>query len=249
MKMKKVLVSIVVFVGACLVANVFASQTSSDDAAKVTAFYQQYAQAWCLTDVAEMDRKCDSLMAIYCTATLCNDTKSDRVTGVGYDYATDNNGMDMMSAQTLLVSNEEDYYKVAYRTNFMNDRRVNVVKQINLKVELENGKISKVSTMEQILSFLNVYCTPALCQEATNDPIGYDYATDDAGMDEMSLQTLQVSKDGTDYKVSYKTNFKNDRYEKTIVQVSLKVVLENGKISKVTKMQQPLVSSPLFYNP
>ena len=53
----------------------------------------------------------------------------------------------------------------------------------------------------------------------------------------MSLQTLQVSKDGTDYKVSYKTNFKNDRYEKTIVQVSLKVVLENGKISKVTKMQ------------
>lgn len=148
MKMKKVLVSLVVFVGACLVANVFASQTSSDDAAKVTAFYQQYAQAWCLTDVAEMDRKCDSLMAIYCTATLCNDTKSDRVTGVGYDYATDNNGMDMMSAQTLLVSNEEDYYKVAYRTNFMNDRRVNVVKQINLKVELENGKISKVSTME-----------------------------------------------------------------------------------------------------
>ena len=133
------------FVGACLVANVFASQTLSDESSKVTAFYQQYAQAWCLTDRSQSVHQCDSLMS--------------------------------------------------------------------------------------------VYCTPALCQEATNDPIGYDYATDDAGMDEMSLQTLQVSKDGTDYKVSYKTNFKNDRYEKTIVQVNLNVKLENGKISKVTKMQ------------
>lgn len=143
--MKNFLLSLLVIVGACVAVDVFASCTSSDDTDRVKAFYQQYAQAWCLTDRSQSVHQCDSLMS--------------------------------------------------------------------------------------------VYCTPALCQEAINDPIGYDYATDDAGMDEMSLQTLQVSKDGTDYKVSYKTNFKNDRYEKTIVQVNLKVVLENGKISKVTKMQ------------
>ena len=146
--MKNFLLSFLVIVGACVAVDVFASCTSSDDTDRVKAFYKQYAQAWCLKDVAEMDRTGDSLMAIYCTAAFYDDTKDDRTMGVGYDYATDNNGMDAMSVQTLQVSNEGSYYKVAYKTNMMNDRRVNVVKQINLKVELENGKISKVSSIE-----------------------------------------------------------------------------------------------------
>ena len=146
--MKKIVLLVFGLVLAFSLKDAFA-ETSTKDADSIAKFYKAYAKAFCEPDFIKSYEKCDSVMAIYCTPALCRDTKEDRGgTGICYDYATDDEGADELSINTLKVTSHNDYYIVTYQTNTINDRNQKYIKSVKLQVTMSNGKITKVKSIK-----------------------------------------------------------------------------------------------------
>lgn len=87
-------------------------------------------------------------MNIYCSAEMCKVTKKDRISGIAYDFATDNIGIDTLALQTLNVKYDNGAYTVTYKYNDMNDKRQKFIRNVKLKVGMKDGKISTVKAIE-----------------------------------------------------------------------------------------------------
>lgn len=145
--MKKVFSLVLVLTLVSTAITVFA-KTMTDYHDFIVTFYKAYATAFSEKDMLKSFEKCDSVMAIYCTETLCKDTKDDRKeTGICYDYATDDEGADELSYKTIKVTKRDSYYIVTYLVNNMNDRNQKYVKSVKLKVTMSNGKIATVKSL------------------------------------------------------------------------------------------------------
>lgn len=138
---------ILLFVCTCLIGVCPALVQGGNDEERILSFYRQYALAFSLDDFVESDRKCDSIMAAFCTARMCRETIEDRENGLGYDFATDNVGIDSLSYRTLRVSEATGCYVVEYDFNDKTDNEQWNTGHAKLRVELEGGKINKVTDM------------------------------------------------------------------------------------------------------
>mgnify|MGYP004703834145 FL=1 len=115
------------------------------DLEKVRDFYRQYAVAYSIKNLKASFAKCDSLLKIYCSETICKDTKDDRGgTGIYYDYATDDAGIDTLSVKTLDVKPVGNNYIVTYKRNAKDDRNRYYIRSIKLRVTVKGGKINQV---------------------------------------------------------------------------------------------------------
>ena len=115
------------------------------DLEKVRDFYRQYAVAYSIKNLKASFAKCDSLLKIYCSETICKDTKDDRGgTGIYYDYATDDAGIDTLSVKTLDVKPIGNNYIVTYKRNAKDDRNRYYIRSIKLRVTVKGGKINQV---------------------------------------------------------------------------------------------------------
>jgi len=122
---------------------------NNKDLEKVRDFYRQYAVAYSIKNLKASFAKCDSLLKIYCSEALCKATKDDRKgTGICYDYATDNAGIDTLSVKTLDVKPVGNNYIVTYKRNAKDDRNRYYIRSINLKVTVKNGKINQVKEIQ-----------------------------------------------------------------------------------------------------
>lgn len=122
---------------------------NNNDLEKVRSFYQKYAVAFSIADIKTSFAKCDSLLKIYCSEAMCKDTKDDRKgSGICYDYATDNTGIDTLSIKTLVVKPVGNSYIVTYKTNTKDDRNRAYVRSVKLRVTVKNGKISQVKEIK-----------------------------------------------------------------------------------------------------
>jgi len=85
---------------------------------------------------------------------------------------------------------------------------------------------------EKCYEIIKKYCTAGILKDMQDDPIGYDFPTDDYGMDEYSLPTLKIIAVGSNlYKVTFQVLYINPVGEKTIKTVVINVLLTDGKIS------------------
>ncbi len=128
-------------------ANPLTGNNEEGDGNKILSFYRQYGKAFSMKDMRQSFAKCDSLMAVYCSAELCRDTKEDRLHGIAYEFVTCNYGIDELSSRTLQVETEKDAYIVTYDFNDMDDRMQRKVRTVVLKVEMRNHKIHKVTDL------------------------------------------------------------------------------------------------------
>lgn len=130
-----------------LAGNLWAESPWEKDGHKILSFYQQYGTAFSMKDMRQSFARCDSLMAVYCSAELCKDTKEDRLHGIAYEFVTCNYGIDELSSRTVQVRTEGNAYIVTYDFNDMDDRMQSKVKTVALKVEMKNHKIDKVTDL------------------------------------------------------------------------------------------------------
>ena len=79
---------------------------------------------------------------------MCKDTKKDRTSGIAYDFATDNIGIDSLALQTLNVKYDNGAYIVTYKYNDMNDKRQKFIRDVKLKGGMKDGKIESVKAIE-----------------------------------------------------------------------------------------------------
>ena len=128
--------------------KVSAGTGDANEVEMVREFYQQYAVAFSISDNKTSFAKCDSVMNFYCSAEMCKDTKKDRTSGIAYDFATDNIGIDSLALQTLNVKYDNGAYIVTYKYNDMNDKRQKFIRDVKLKVGMKDGKIDTVKAME-----------------------------------------------------------------------------------------------------
>ena len=131
-------------------ANLLAENHEEEDGDKILSFYRQYGKAFSMKDMRQSFAKCDSLMAVYCSAELCRDTKEDRLHGIAYEFVTCNYGIDELSSWTLQVETEKDAYIVIYDFNGMDDRMQRKVKTVVLKMEMKNHKIDRVTDLPPV---------------------------------------------------------------------------------------------------
>ncbi len=123
--------------------------SNNNDQGKVRDFYRQYAVAFSIKNLKASFAKCDSLLKIYCSETICKDTKDDREgTGICYDYATDNAGIDTLSVKTLDVKPVGNNYIVTYKRNAKDDRNRYYIRSIKLRVTVKGGKINQVKEIQ-----------------------------------------------------------------------------------------------------
>ncbi len=123
--------------------------SNNNDLGKVRDFYRQYAVAFSIEDIKVSFAKCDSLLKIYCSEALCKATKDDRKgSGICYDYATDNVGIDKLSVKTLDVKSVSNSYIVTYKMNTKDDRNRAYVRSVKLRVTVKNGKINQVKEIQ-----------------------------------------------------------------------------------------------------
>lgn len=146
----------VVIVVSCIILAVsaFVSEDTGQYVGRLYTYYRQYGIASCIDDYEHSCRKCDSLTMIYCTPAIYSDTKDDRINGVGYDFPTDDYGIDTLSARTLSVKQKGGYYQVEYDLRYKTDTEQWEIRHARLRVEMEGGKICKVTNMDirQMLS-------------------------------------------------------------------------------------------------
>ena len=128
--------------------KVSAETGDANEIEKVREFYRQYAVAFSISDIKTSFAKCDSVMNIYCSAEMCKDTKKDRISGIAYDFATDDIGIDSLALQTLNVKYDNGAYTVTYKYNDMNDKRQKFIRNAKLKVGMKDGKINTVKAIE-----------------------------------------------------------------------------------------------------
>lgn len=145
--MKKIILFIAALIGVSLAIKGFATNNNSSDIENIRSFYGKYAIAYNIKDYRESNAKCDSIMAIYCSDALCKDTKEDRISGISYDYPTDNVGIDEAAAKTISVAQNNGQYIVTYKLNDINDRFQKIVRDVRLQVTMNNGKIAKVKSI------------------------------------------------------------------------------------------------------
>ena len=90
-------------------------------------------------------------------------------------------------------------------------------------------------------SLLKSYCSETICKNTRDDRgvngLHYDYATDDAGINTLSVKTLEVKVQDNGYIVTYKRNAKDDHNRKYTKSVKLKVGMKDGKIDTVKAME------------
>ena len=137
----------------CVVLAAVKVQAGKGDANVVELvgkFYRKYDVAFSKSDNKTSFAKCDSVMNIYCSAEMCKDTKKDRISGIAYDFATDDIGIDSLALQTLNVKYDNGAYTVTYKYNDMNDKRQKFIRNVKLKVGMKDGKISTVKAIEQL---------------------------------------------------------------------------------------------------
>lgn len=129
--------------------KVFASTGNANEIEKVREFYRQYAVAFSIGNYNQRIAKCDSLLKNYCSETICKNTRDDRgVTGLHYDYATDDAGIDTSSVKTLEVKTQNNCYIVTYKRIAKDDRNQEYTKSVKLKVTVKDGKINTVKAIE-----------------------------------------------------------------------------------------------------
>ena len=107
--------------------KVSAGTGDANEIEKVREFYRQYAVAFSISD---------------------NKTKKDRISGIAYDFATDDIGIDSLALQTLNVKYDNGAYTVTYKYNDMNDKRQKFIRNAKLKVGMKDGKINTVKAIE-----------------------------------------------------------------------------------------------------
>ena len=121
----------------------FGSSCRADDGSMVKAFYTEYGNAVQENDSVYYTGRCDSLVTQYCTSGFAYKIRDEFENGIGYDWLTDNYGMDSLSVSTLSVTTASGYCIVKFKvhTGFP---VVNKVSDVELHVYMEGHKITDV---------------------------------------------------------------------------------------------------------
>jgi hypothetical protein len=88
------------------------------------------------------------------------------------------------------------------------------------------------ATSEYSRAVIKKYCTSTFLKMMDDDEQGYDFVTDDYGLDDLSLKTLNVVSTKKGYLVTFKVHAEVDG-SNSIITVKLNVKMLKGKINSI----------------